>query len=1171
MPQVGAVPISLRGDGPWQGLTTLSKAAPFQFLELENCYVSKDGSELRTFPGWKCVIDPASSVRTLGAFPTGNIFGYVRSHIMARRGFLTAGPPYQIEKAPTEVQYVWTRLTTLHFAEMLNSRWVLGGESDLVREEIFNDTSTGTVYITSYDDNAGLGTKIDLTLNANFLGTANLFNSLQIGDRVTIEGATGVSAALLNGLGHVVDSFPAANVVRINTNPGGVIAAQTGQTASIDRVTNPGVAGGPGNPTSDDKESLTIWTSLERGSVDTAVSTIVHPAHVANRQRDFGDAAGPFAGALKQGNANAATPNGGRSRRRQKSIPYRLVPHVAGNRLVLVAPGYGCVFQAPGVIPPNFDEVSSQYGINAIGNDIYDMPRCLGLPKAVMWEDPDKTQATSIHIRVEAGPASSEHWGGSDATVSGRNATYKFKIAYRDEATGEIGLCSEPISLTTGTATPFEGINLFIYFPGYLMHESLALTIVLYRTEANGNEFYFDRIIRPQALTSGITQNLVSSKYGLQPEGASTEYFYHAFLQPAYSTDAVLKTRLGLVPQTIEQMPMGAKASRTIRGWTIFGGALGNAGSRKELMKGTLSLFYDGAGTPPNLDAINFNPDRVGSAFVNDFTTPVAAASFEGVETDFGCAAKHVPPAYAGQVVVSKTLLPYPRKAIVLNKLENTDIGWPGAVPNTNSGRVPDVRYSTLDTPVFPDIALLDPETRIQDSYILLPRSRLQISEPDNPGVTPATSTTVLANEYDHDIEAIGDASGQAIVCTRERTYSIAFSQSPVGIPPDIVGDKFGCIAANSMVSFDGGCAWMSQRGPVLMGSDFIGAPLENLFVGETARYLTQSDGMMRHSWACHDAERGLLYFGVYAGRAGTTGAAALTVNYRGTSYNWDAAAAVLENGVPVADQIRSRFPCDEILVYSYGPGVWSVWRPPLNFGIKGMPRGVDAEGNSRVFILDSENRLDVLDDLYGNGDKECFQQLVVDTGTLATLTITPTGVRTWIGLEVLVYSTPTATAKAALRGRATVVSQTANSITLSSAIAVTAGDTIIVGARVMTVNTTFFNLKADATTRLSSIGLRYVLASRHSEGLTSTKQHAFVTASARTEQDLEGIPATSTKPFTSDSPANYRNIGIDLPDDAVHDVPLAQGGSSGANHQVRLTIVGGAQIKLQNLYAGVQ
>jgi hypothetical protein len=1163
MPQIGAVPVSLRGDGMWRGLTTMSKAAPFQFLELENCYVSRDGQELRMFPGWKCVIDPSSAGRTLGAFPTFNTNGYIRSHFMARRGFLT-GFPYKTEGPPTQVQYVWTKPTTLHFAEQLNRRWVFCGESDLVREEIFNSTSTGTVYVTSYDDSGG--TKIDLTLNANPLITALLFNSLQTGDRIIIEGAAGVSAALLNNLGHIVDSFPAANVVRINTNPGGAIAAQPGQTASINRVTSNGLPGGPGNAISDDKDSLTIWTCLEQGIDSGAAFTTVHPAHVANRQRDFGD----NAGVLKQGNDFIGTINGGRSRRRQKSIPYRLVPHVAGNRIVVAAPGYGCVFQLPCIIPPNFDEFSSQYGINAVGNDIYDMPRSLGVPKAVMWEDPDKT-GSSVQLVATFGPATNLHWGGSDASVSPRNGTYKFAVAYRDEATGEVGLRSEPVTIRTANYAPFVTMRLVIYFPGYLMHESLALTVILYRTQKDGTEFFFDSVVDLKALTSAGTQNVASSKYGLTPEGAGTEYFFHALLYPSYSTDAVLQSRLGFVPSTVEQMPMGCKASRTIRGWTMFGGALGNAGSRKELMKGSLSLFFDGHnGTIPYLDALNFYPDRIGSAFVNNWVSPIAA-SFEGSETDFGCAAKNIPPAYSGQVVVSKTLLPYPRKAIVLNKLENTDIGWYGVFPNLIAGRIPDVRYSFLDTPVLPSIGLFNLETRRQDAYILLPRSRLQISEPDNPGVTPATSTTILANEFDHDIEGIGDANGQAIICSRERTYTIAFSQSPVGIPPDIVGDKFGCISANSMVSFDGGCAWMSHRGPVLMGNDFIGAPLEKLFTGESRRYLTQNDGMMHHSWASHDAERGLLYFGVYAGRAGTNGPNALTVNYRGTDYTWDSAGSVLEGGVLVADQIRSRFPCDEILVYSYVPGVWSVWRPPLNFGIKWMPRGVDGKGNSRVFFLDSENRLNVLDDLYGNGDKECFQQIVVDTGTLATLTITPTGVRTWIGLEVLVYSTPTATAKAQLRGRATVVSQTSTTITLSSAIAVTAGDTIIVGARAMTVHTTFFNLKAEATTRLASIGLRYSLASRHSEGLTSTKQHAFVTASARTEQDLEGIPATSTKPFTSDSPANYRNLGIDLPDDAVHDVPLAQGGSSGANQQVRLTIVGGAQVKLQNIFAEVQ
>jgi hypothetical protein len=1166
MAQIGSQRFSLRGDGPWQGLTTLSKSAPFQFLELEDCYVSKDGSELRMFPGFVCVLDPETPTRSAA---NDQPFGFIANHVAGRRGFLTATTPYKYEIAvPPERQIIWTRPTTLHCVEMVNHRWQFIGESDFTREPVRRADLTAFVTVVSYDDN---GANTELTLDANPLTTAGAFNSLQVNDPITLEGLTGTSSNLLNGKRHVVTVI-AANVVTISTNIG-AIPAQAGQTGRLDRVTN---NAGVGTDVSDDKESLTLWTSVSRGRIDL-LDTTVFPAHVANRQRDFGDPTGN----LKQGNSNAGTVNGGRSRRRQKPVPFRVVPHVAGNRLIIAAPGYGCVFQAPSVVPPNFDAASESQGVNATCNDVYDMIRCLGVPKAVMWEDPDKAEATSVHVRVEAGPASSAHWGGSDASVSGRNGSYQFKIAYRDDATSEQGLTSEPIKITTGVVSAFEGINLFIYFPGYLVHECLALTVDLYRTQKDGTEFFFDRTITLTGVDAGLGQLAAGSKYGLTPASGTTEFFLHAIFRPSYITDALLATRRTLssaIPETIEQMPMGCKAARTIRGFTMLGGALGNAGARREMMKGTLTLRYSGeAGGVPmsNFNALNFYPDRVGSAYVDDFSNPIAG-SFEGAEEDFGCAAKNIPPAYAGQLIASATLWPFPRKVVRLGKIENTDVGWDGTInPFFNSGRIPDVRYRIVDSPIVPETNLTDTDPQLVTAYIMLPRSRVQISEPDNPGVVDQ-NVTLLANEQDNDIEAIGDANGQAVLCTRERTYRIAFSDSPTAVPPDIVDDKFGCISANSMVSYDKGCAWLSARGPVIMtgGVEWISAPLEKLFIGEQKRYLQQSDGMMRHSWACADSERGLIYFGMFADRATLAGATPITVNYRGTNYNWTSAGSAVEGGVSAADQIRSRFPCDEILVYSYMTNTWSVWRPPLNIGIQWMARGIDGTGTERVGVLFNDRRFFFLDDAYGQGDKECFQQTVTDTGTLATLSIAPTGVRTWVGLKVAIYKNLSTTdgVPTVLKGQTEIISQTAGTITLAKAVAVENGDTILVGVRSMRLRTTFVNLKDTGTSRTKKVGIRHAMLSRSGQGIAgaSAVQQAFVKCVVRSEAQEDGIPTAKESTLTRDDDApepDWEWIGRDLPDDAAHDSGFTLGAVGGTSHQVELTIMGGAQVALQDLY----
>lgn len=57
MSEIGAMPVSFRGDGPWRGMTTQSRALPQHFELLENCYVSSDGSEIRPIPGFRTYVD----------------------------------------------------------------------------------------------------------------------------------------------------------------------------------------------------------------------------------------------------------------------------------------------------------------------------------------------------------------------------------------------------------------------------------------------------------------------------------------------------------------------------------------------------------------------------------------------------------------------------------------------------------------------------------------------------------------------------------------------------------------------------------------------------------------------------------------------------------------------------------------------------------------------------------------------------------------------------------------------------------------------------------------------------------------------------------------------------------------------------------------------------------
>jgi hypothetical protein len=1171
MGQIGSAPWSFKTDTGWRGMTTSSKSLPGHFDLLENCYVSGDGSEIRSMPGYVCIVDPVSDARVATDTSwTAAPFGYECIHTDARRPVTTAVGGYSYMTSAvsaTDVQRIWCRPTTIHGVEQIHGRWIFFGESSDRMEPILNNARTAFTYIVSYDDNGG--TQIDLTLNTAPSVTDTQFNGVTNADglnRIYVEGLvadagqplTATIVAALNGKSHTVTNVAGA-VVTINTPPGGTITSVAGQSAIIAKVSvKP--TGASATDVSNDQESLTIWTATSKGSVSSTPIERVYPAHVANRQRDFGDALSN----VREGSASIAGSEPNVSRRVQLPIPYRIVPHSAGNRLVFVAPGYGCVFQAPVVAPVDFSESSSSSGIQWIGNDVFDKPRSLGIPKCVQHEDPDKDPATSFHIidgdtlvGYYGGTNVGYAFGGTDASASPRNGTYKFKFAYRDEITGETGLCSEPVVVKTTATAPFDfmGLQFRVYFPGYLLHETLALSINVYRTVKDGDTYYFDRTIPMRAFIVSVSPATESSKYGLYPSTVGDEYYHHALYAAVYQSDELLKKQDGYVPESVEQMPMGAKAGRTIRGWTFLGGSMGNSGPSQELQRGTLTLEYDNAS---GVNSTHYNYNELTTRWTDGLVP-----TFSSMEDGFGCGGRSIPSAYMGQRVISKTLFPYPRHSVQLNKLINT-------ISGETDVRWADVRYSVLDTPLRSTETLANAAFRNQDAYLVLPRGKIQISEPDNPGVTPATNITTIANELDEDVEAIGDMGGQAVICTRSRTYMLGFGGSPVGVLPDVASDRFGCIAPNSMVEFDGGCAWISDRGPVAMvggAVQWIGEPLERLFYGISSRYLRDRRGMMRHSWACHDAERGLIYFGVFANRAQGTDHE-VEVSYRASSYSWADTDSESE-----ADQIRSRFPCDEVLVYSYRVGVWSVWRPPLCLGIQWMTRGLDAEGNNRTVFLGSDKRLYAMDDAFGQFDQESNKTAIAQTGSVTTITGLTTGIKMRASMTAAFYSGGDGTL-ASLIGKRTIDSTTDSSITLDSAITLpTGGCTMLVGPHECSITTTFVNWKRGEKASVGQMGMRYNLWSNYSDGGDPAfdPQVAFASVSGLTSERTDGVWSPKTSSYTTNGSTTYTTLSETPSYEHVFEREFGLGEVGGKNHQFTFDLIGGAQIRLHDLYTFVK
>lgn len=1189
MGNLGATPVSMRGDAGWSGMTTLSKAMPFRFELLENCYVNSNGSEIRMMPGFTCVIDPATNTRTYANTSTSGPSGYETIHVDARRAVSAQATTtyYSTQGDGTdEVMYIWNRPSTIHFAEQLHDRWMLVGESTDRFEPIFNVGRTAFVYVTAYSDS---GTAITLTTNAACSESATLANAIFgdsiVGNRIYLEGLSGSLASILNGKSHYVTSTSGVSIV-ISTTSSGSVSTVSSQTGTVARVTNLSSLA-TSSTISDDVESLTSWAVVSLGDPTSTVVNAVYPSHVANRQRDFGDVNGN----VREGNSSTASGFGvddgnHRSRRRQKGLPYRMVPHVAGNRIVIAAPGYGCAFQIPVVTPIDYTALSGLAGIQWWSNDIYDKPRCIGVPKAVQWEDPYKTAgsgaASSFH-QYSAADADHSFGGSTETTRAGR---YRFKFAYKDEATGEVGLCSEPVEITTDNATlAHAGLQFAVYFPGYLMHECLALSINVYRTTKDGETFYFDRNVPMYAFDGTLTPlSDKSSKYGLEPynSGATnyTSYYLHTIYQAIYQTDELLIKQDGQVPESVEQMPMGCKTARTIRGWTFYGGALGNAGPMLEMQLGTLTLEYDKNDYGATNKGACPDYNQVTSRYTN-FKTDVPASevsSYQGFDEGFGCSAFSIPPAYAGQVITSRTLFPYPRQLVRLNKLENTKVDvWDFSgtaarrYPFGLSARIPDVRYSILDTPVESGEDLYGAEFRSEPVHLILPRGKIQISEADNPGVVPATNTTLIANELDEDVEAIGICNGQAVICSRSKTYYLGFGQSPVGQLPETADDKFGCIAPNSMVEFDGGCAWISDRGPVaFMGGQvtWIGEALEKYFIGETSRYKRDSRGMMLHSWGCHDPERCLVYFGLFRDRAIGTDQQ-LTVDFRGTNYTWAEAGSSSDG-----NKIKSRFACDEILVFSYKTGAWSIWTPPTCIGIQWMMQGKDDSGNRHVFFLGSDKRIYALDDTYGHFDRESNYQSVTQSGSVSTVTVGSTGIKVRVGMTATFYSGGSGSPLVYL-GKRTISSLVAEtSITLDSAITLPVGGCkMLIGAREATIRTTYGTWKGTESASLGSLGMRFSLLSRYSANIgdESNVQAAFVNASVRATkrrgQEMVDTSVTLTGPDAN----SYSPLGVTSTSDPVYTVGLSSAEVSGQNHQVEINLIGGAQVRVSDIFAQVK
>jgi hypothetical protein len=1154
------------------------------------------GREIRTWPGWRTAVDPVPDAADLfsGVFQDG----YRQAVVDAKRpvALRTApGDKFPLPIASTETMRVWADPVALHCFVQLRRRILMIGESRLRIEPVVAAPGSVTPAVVTKWTKDGSNRAV-LFLSINALGTGGTPNCLQVGDAFYVEGLVDLNttdAAVLNGKSHLVIAIAGA--------PSQVTVQTTVALASVS-TTLTGICGrtrgnktgllGQGKTTHealenervDDPDALTAWWIDNDIDLDADVVTQANAAYVANRQRDFGDdtsATAPIGGtgvksALVEGHVPQAfgplvpIPNWGITRRPTLSLPFRVVPALGGDRLVLAARGYGCMFQVPCQVPvAQVLAVDPFDGATEPHNSLYDRPRCLGVPKGMLMFDSARADINATNFTVRADTLG---WGQFNVPQ-----VFSFRVAYRDDATGEVGLPSEPWTFTLGgsAVSPPAGnsydVTLQIHHPGYVLAECLAMSVLIYATKAN--EFAYQHVATIQLedlknLAAPAAGQSQSSVYGLVPRSSIIPADVAAAVTASVSMVYAYKIPLDLAPGTANsarnydsdftppdgrQMPRGAKFASITRGSMISGGAIGTHGRDDELMPGSFSHVYDDTPTA----GFTMDTKEVYIRRVDKQNLPVADVKWPSGNGT-------LPSAYEGSPFFTEVLFPHPVTKAILNLQINSQAAFP-----TTFGAADDLaaskwahHWQLLERP----LRFFGDRTYQLGKAVWLQqfRGQVQPSELGQYGVTSAAFNIVVDAKKDDDVEAGSEFRGVLVLCTRRQTFTLTWSVAPGGTTPYTASNEHGCLSPNSMIEGDSMLAWIAERGPVAYTSygtiEHIGKRLQRYFHGEGARFLRDSNGMMLHAFGAHDEERGLLLFGVFENRnRGVTGE--VTVFWQGQTLNWDNAP----------DEAKSRFPCDTILAYSEADNAWSEWRPPNGLEALWMGPVTCKDGRTRLGWMAADKRLYVFDDDFGEFVKE---PLIVTATLASTGTAITTGTsmgsdranRNGLGsyvrpnCEAIVYGTDNA-----IKARITIASVAGAVITASAPVTIEVGDRILIAPRTLQIETTFLNRKGPGPTRLSSVTLRGQLRSRVLSGKSGgVPQPLWMKCSVQRMDRADSTAPVKTHTLHRDAPGDFFGVSDTLAQNrALH---MNKGAVEGHEQKIVIEAFGGAQLCLQDL-----
>ena len=1125
------VPVSLKPkNGIWRGM---SRQVSFnrgdgRFRAMVNGYISPDGAEIRTFPGWKCVVNPDLEA----AFDD-----CVRVHT-----------------ARVDTVNSFVKRAHVHGFKVVRGRIVIVGESDH-RRTGFTSAALGA----TIDDISDDGVEITITYSGVDASPASGTPGVLFQDEwVYFEDVVGTFAVTLNNLWHRLKSNATSTVIVIDTTIGG---SGGGDAADSNGVFY------KSRPSGDDPDALTTWTIEGPAGVTTPVS-VTYPSMVANRQRDWGQllsSGAPASGEYIEGH-RVSVGAGPVSRRKQKALPYRTHLDVAGDRILIAAPGYGCVFQAPSKIPvKTATSHGTGAGIPVRYNDIYDQPRSLGVPKAVA----QRAEAIALI-------------GGSEPQMQA--GTYRVKIAFRDQGTGEEGLPSEEMEVTIAGGSVEEAIQVDFIHPAYYFSETLALSVVVYVSHVDVQGVNYQGIYDMRT----DTHETGGGKHGLVPTVAAPTNIADSITLDIFDSEAgdpividpdiYIDSNQG--PDVIAQMPMGCKALRTIRGVTFFGGHIGDTGLRLELQHGTSSGNFAGIIAQPGSVPNDPNWDDP-NTIANPHITQTGAKQGTG----FNVAHNIIPPAYSGQILFSPRLdnsqaaglYPAPTEFMRLDKMvncrkEGTD-EFGSAPDETTKPEEWYVRWKMSELVHRAEFAVETQRLGVDnaETYLTLPRGHVWWSEAGFPGVSPAVNRQFLDAEKDEDIEAIGRMANSAIFCTRTQTFALSWANNPLGANPILLSSQFGCIAASSMVEFDGGLAWLSDRGPVALTGvgppEWIGREVEALFTGANGRYLRDDRGIMNHAWAAHDPERGLVLFGLRSDR--------LTYTVDGFSFTH----------ASQTDEGRSRFPCDEVLVWSYRNNAWSVWQPPVGLQIFGMERIECDDGVFRMAFLAQDDRIYALDDAWADSNSQPIAGIASADATASTtftsdavlwnvsgIPTTDFTLGNFVRVGMSVYLVNLADSKFTFGGETTIVSiDSTTQLTLADALTWKTGDVLYVGTQTMRLET-FENLwqdmkrpvKVQSSAHRFSQNSTFVTNDLDSPTLTETTFDTFITDGRPSPAFLQARDLSEKDTEVQLGGSQFRTMGHAI--GRSRQARTERGTNRGQEHRLEFTYYSGQQMRINDI-----